>query len=369
MQVRGNLCLSLTLLSIYVKLKKMRNLLFFLPLFLFPIHYLTAQNTGEPLIEYRSSYKGTVTTRTGGPVITRSSDVVEKKQDRTVKNNTVSKKDKSKKQKTSKTQADTADRDDITTAKGLLNEEAVSYRKEARKLQSAGDLTGALNYYQKALEFSPYNVETINDIGVIYEGLGDTITAANMYKKVIEMDPSYLAAYTNLALLYEAKNDTQNATYYWRKRYELGRQGDYWRETARKHLMQLGTYPEVQRDMIDKEVAMLSRDYSENRILRQEQATEDAQMHFNLGASLYAKKDYKAALKEFEAALSSKPEDNRLRVKIMEFHKKAEKAYFRQASLKEAESALKDIKNDDYDAAAKKLRSALSTVYSVTQEQ
>jgi len=347
----------------------MRYLLIFLPIFFFPI-YLTAQNTSDPLIEYRSTAKGTVTTRTGGAVITRSSDITKKKQGDTVKKDTVFKKGKSKKQKNSKTQVKTANSDDVApAAKGLLSEEAVSYRKEARRLQTAGDLMGALSYYQKALEFAPYNVETINDVGVIYEGLGDSVTAANMYKKVIEMDSSYLSAYTNLALLYESKGDTQNATYYWRKRYELGSPGDYWRETARKHLMQLGTYPEVQRNMIDKEVAMLSRDFSESRMQRKEQAIEDAKMHFNLGARLYAKKDYKAALKEFEAALTLNPADNELKVKIMNFYKKTQRAYARDMSLAETESALKDIKNDDYQAAAKKLRSALSTVFRVAQEQ
>ncbi|MFA5270831.1 MAG: tetratricopeptide repeat protein [Candidatus Omnitrophota bacterium] len=347
----------------------MRYLLVFLPLFFLSIPSLIAQNTREPLIEYRSSYKSTVTTRTGGSVTTRSSDVTKKKQGDTAKKDTTSQKAKSKKQKNSKSQAKAESGNDITTAKGMLNEEAVSYRKEARRLQAAGDLDGAFKYYQKATELDPYNIETINDLGVVYEGLGDTITAVEMYKKALEINPSYLPSYTNLAFLYESKNDTQNATYYWRKRYELGVPGDYWRETARKHLMRLGTYPEVQKEMIDKEVAMLSRDFAEKRMERKEQAIEDAKMHFNLGARLYAKKDYNAALKEFEAALSLNPADDQLKAKIMDFYKKSERASARDMSLAETQGALKDIKNDDYQAAAKKLRSALSTVFRVTQEK
>lgn len=347
----------------------MRYLLILLPLFLFPIHYLTAQNTGEPLIEYRSSYKSTVTTRTGGPVITRSSNITKKQQADIAKKSSASEKTKSKKQKDSagQTKAKVADKDN--TIKGVFSEEAVAYRKEARKLQAAGKLQDALTYYKKALEFDPYHVETVNDIGVIYEGLGDNVTAVEMYKKALEMNPGYLAAYTNLAFLYEAEGDTQNATYYWQKRYQLGTPGDYWRETARKHLMKLGTYPEVQREMIDKEVAALSREFAEKRIQRQEQAIEDARAHLDLGSRLYAKKDYKGALQEFKTALSLNPADDQLKAKIMDFYKKTERAYVRDMSLAETESALKDIKNDDYQAAAKKLRSALSTVFRVTQEK
>jgi tetratricopeptide (TPR) repeat protein len=110
-------------------------------------------------------------------------------------------------------------------------------------LQADKDLNGALTYYQKALQFNPDDIETVNDIGVLYESLNDPISAAAMYKKSLEMNPQYLPAYTNLALLYESKGDTRNATYYWQKRYELGREGEYWTDMAKQHLIDLGTYP------------------------------------------------------------------------------------------------------------------------------
>ncbi len=347
----------------------MRYLLVFLPFFFFPINHLTAQDMSDDLGTYQSAPKGMVTTRTGGPVITRSFDITKNKETYTTNNATASQQKKSKKQKLSTSQAKTENIKDESGIKEIFKQDAASYRQEGHKLQAAGDLSSALSYYQKALQLDPYNLETVNDIGIIYEGLGDSTTAVAMYKKALEMDPKYLPAYANLAFLYESKGDTENATYYWRKRYELGTPGDYWRETAKKHLMELGTYPEVQREMIDKEVAKLSRDFSEKKMQRQEQAIEDAKRHFNSGVRLYAKKDYLAALKEFETALTLNPQDSELKVKIMNFYKKTQKAYVRDESLAETQEALKDIKNDDYSSAARKLRDALSTVFRVSQEK
>ena len=341
---------------------------YFLIAFLFlPIFHANSQEVSDASTQQRPPM-GSVTTRSNSPVITRSSDVKNTKP--TDKSKAIwYPRGKAPKYKTSKTIETSTEEDDTSTAKGLLKQEAKEYRKEAARLQSVKDLRGALSYYRKALQFDPSNIETVNDLGVVYEGLDDPISAANMYKKALEMNPKYLPAYTNLAFLYESKNDTRNASYYWQKRYEMGREGDYWTNIAKQHLINLGTYPQVYKDRMDKEASLFVQDLAYGRAERTENNIKDARLHFYIGTRLYSKKDYGAALKEFESALALNPQDDGLKLQIMDFYKKTEEAYAKDKVLAETQDALNYIKDDDYDTAEEKLRSALSTVYRSSQEK
>lgn len=310
---------------------------------------------------------GSVTTRSNSPVITRSSDIKSSKP--TDRSKAIwYPKGKAPKYKTSKP-VQTSEEDDNNSAAGLLKQEAKAYRKEAARLQSQNDLTGALAYYKKALQFNPQDIETINDIGVVYESLNDPISAVAMYKRALEINPQYLPAYTNLAFLYEAKNDTRNASYYWQKRYELGKEGEYWTNVAKQHLIDLGTYPEVHRAKMDKEASLMAQDLAYGRAEKAKDSIKDARLHFYIGTRLYDKKDYGAALKEFESALALNPQDEELRLQIMDSYKKTEEAYAKDKILTETQDALNHIKDDDYYTAEEKLRSALSTVYRASQEK
>ena len=356
----------MTQLFIYVKLKPMR---YFLIAFLFiPIFYSSAQDVSDA--SGSRPPMGSVTTRSNSPVITRSSDTKSTKPTKPTDRTKAIWYPKGKAPRHKVIQpAKTSDDDDTSAMRGIFKEEAKGYRKEAARLQAANDLNGALAFYKKALEFDPSDIETVNDIGVIYESLNDPVSATYMYKKTLEMNPQYLPAYTNLAFLYEAKNDTRNATYYWQKRYELGREGDYWTNIAKQHLIDLGTYPDVHRAKMDKEASLMVQDLAYGRAEKANDNIKDARLHYYIGTRLSSKKDYGAALKEFESALALNPQDEELRLQIMDSYKQAEEAYAKDKIIAETQDALNYIKDDDYYTAEGKLRSALSTVYRASQEK
>lgn len=338
---------------------------FLITFLLIPIFYSSAQDANS--VSERPPM-GSVTTRSNSPVVTRSSDVKNTKP--TDKTKAVwYPKGKAPKYKTKQPAKISEDEEKSDTAKSILKEEAKGYRKEAARLQAENDLTGALAFYQKALEFDPNDVESINDMGVIFESLNDPVSATAMYKRALEMNPQYLPAYTNLALLYEARNDTRNATYYWQKRYELGREGEYWTNMAKQHLIDLGTYPEVHRAKIEKEASLMVQDMSYGRVEKAENNIKDARLHYYIGTRLASKKDYGAAIKEFESALALNPQDEELRLQIMDSYKAAEDAYAKDKIITETQDALNSVKDDNYYAAEEKLRSALSTVYRAAQEK
>jgi Flp pilus assembly protein TadD len=253
--------------------------------------------------------------------------------------------------------------------KGVLKDEAKQYHQEGYKLQSNGDYKGALPYYQKAAQLDPYSPAVLNDLGVCYEAVGEDINAVNMYRKSIELDPEYLAAYTNLALFYEDRGDARNASYYWQKRYEKGQAGEYWREQAAQHLMRLGTYPEVKRDILEKEAAKLSRELATQRESKKRLDIEDARLHYYIGQRLVMKGDLAAALKEFETALVLNPAEVDLRDKIIEAYKNAQRSYAKEKVLSDTQDALNYVKSEDFISAESKLRSALSAAYTAAQEK
>lgn len=353
----------LTQLFIYVKLKAMRY--FLIAFLLIPIFYSNAKDVNDASSPRPAM--GSVTTRSNGPVVTRSSDIKNTKPaDRSKA--VWYPKGKAPKYK-AKQPLKTSEEVDPSSMRGVFKEEAVGYRKEAARLQANNDLVNALTFYKKALEFDPNDVETMNDIGVIYESLNDPVSAAAMYKQILELNPQYLPAYTNLAFLYEAKNDTRNATYYWQKRYELGREGDYWTNMAKQHLIDLGTYPEVYRAKMDRDASILAEDLTYGREEKAKDNIKDARLHYYIGTRLYDKKDYGAALREFESALSLNPQDDELRLQIMDSYKRTEDAYAKNKIITETQDALNSIKDDNYNTAEEKLRSALSTVYRASQEE
>ncbi|MFA5008180.1 MAG: tetratricopeptide repeat protein [Candidatus Omnitrophota bacterium] len=340
---------------------------YFLIAFLFlPIFYSNAQDASNASAQKKAPM-GSVTTRSNSPVVTRSNDIKGSK--RTDKSKAIwYPKGKAPKHKAGVVK-ETSEEEDANSARGMLKEESAAYRKEAARLQSLRDFNGALTYYKKAWQFDPNNIETVNDLGVVYESLNDPSSAVVMYKKALEMNPNYLPAYTNLAFLYESRNDTRNASYYWQKRYELGRQGDYWTNIAKQHLIDLGTYPEVHKAKMDKEASLLVQDLAYSRAERAQDNIKDARLHFYMGTQLYSKKNYGEALKEFESALALNPQDEDLRLQIMDFYKKTEEAYAKDKILTETQDALSYVKDDDYYTAEEKLRSALSTVYRASQEK
>ncbi|MBU2044370.1 MAG: tetratricopeptide repeat protein [Candidatus Omnitrophica bacterium] len=250
-----------------------------------------------------------------------------------------------------------------TTVKG----EARVYRDEGYRLQSMGDLKGALAYYQKAVQMDPYYAEARNDLGVVYEALGEDDQALREYEEVIKIDPNYLAAYTNLAFLYEKKGDVKNATEYWKKRYLLGQAGDYWWEVSRQHLLKLGTYPEVRKEMLEERAARLSREFIYKREQERLRLVEEAKLHFDIGSRALKQGDAEVAVAEFRTVLSLDPPDEELKKQAGRLYQEAERLYLRKKAYSDTKSALEFIAKDDYLSAGEKLKDALDSVFRVAQ--
>ena len=251
----------------------------------------------------------------------------------------------------------------------VTKEEAIAYREEGYKLQAMGDLSGALSYYEKAVQIDPYYVEAYNDLGVVYESLGDDRSALSMYEETLKVNPFYLPAHTNLAFFYERQGDIEKATEHWVRRYELGKKGEYWNEVALQHLMRLGTYPKVKKEWLEKAAARLSKDIAYEREQKRLKLNEEARLHFDIGQELFRRGEYAQAKKELEIAGDLNPSDDDLRLRIFDFYKKAFHMQKRAEALAFAEHAVAYLKSDNFISAGDKLKDALTAVLQVAQER
>ena len=73
------------------------------------------------------------------------------------------------------------------------------------------NLQDAQNYYQKVLELDPNHSQTLNNLGVIFQGLGENQKAKECYEKVIEIDPNYVNALSNLGVIFQGLRENQKA--------------------------------------------------------------------------------------------------------------------------------------------------------------
>jgi tetratricopeptide (TPR) repeat protein len=256
----------------------------------------------------------------------------------------------------------------FSQAANLVKDDAIAYRDEGYRLQALGDLKTALVYYQKAVQMDPHFAEAYNDIGVVYESLGDDESAVDMYKKVLSIDPGYLPAYTNLAFAYERKGDVENATFYWTKRYEAGQEGDYWWEVSRQHLLKLGTYPQVRKEIMERKAAKLSQEVIYRNEQRRFQLLEEAESHFVIGNQAFIAGDYEVAIEELRTVLYLNPPDEGLKSRAREIYEEAERLYLRAQAFVNSKSALDYIDKGDYLSAQEKLKCALAAVSSITQK-
>lgn len=254
-------------------------------------------------------------------------------------------------------------------AESLLKEDAQAYREEGYKAQALGDIESALAWYQKAVNIDPHYAQAYNDIGVIFESQEELDKAEEMYLKALELDPEFLPAYTNLAFTAEKKGDIKKASHYWQKRYELGQEGGYWWEVSRQHLMKLGTYPQVRKEMLEKKAAQLSKDIIERTAKEKQAIIEEAGFRFDVGSQAFSAKDYEAAIKEFEAIFFLKPDDQKLLGRTIKLYKQAKRLHLRRTVLVEINKALGCIENDDYQSAEKKLEDTLGVISRITQEK
>lgn len=251
----------------------------------------------------------------------------------------------------------------------IMKEEAIAYREKGYKLQAMGDFVQALSYYQKAIQIDPHYVEVLNDLGVVYENLGDDECALKMYEESLRLNPHYLPAHTNLAFFYERKGNIDKATQHWARRYELGEEGEYWREVAYQHLLRLGTYPEAKKKWLEKAAARLSQEVMYKREQERLKIIEEAKLHFDIGKKMFMRGDYAQALKELGIAGDINPPDENLKVKIFDLYKKSFRMQKKAEAVASTQDALNYLQSDSLISAGDKLKDALRAVLQVAQER
>ncbi|MCF7873749.1 MAG: tetratricopeptide repeat protein [Candidatus Omnitrophica bacterium] len=256
----------------------------------------------------------------------------------------------------------------FSQAEDLVKQQARDYREKGYRLQSRGDVGGALPFYQKAIKLDPEYVQAYNDLGVAYEMRGRLNKAKRYYQKALEINSKFLPAHANLALLYEKQNNIEKATYHWKERYINGKKGEYWQEVARQHLLKLGTYPEVREEMIEKKAANLSKDISYQREQERLEAIEEAKLHFKLGKRAFEEGSYEDAIEELSKVISLAPKAPELKEKAKKIMEKSKSFHLRQSALVDTKDALEYIENNDYLSAADRLKSALNSVFRITQK-
>ena len=203
-----------------------------------------------------------------------------------------------------------------------LQKTARLYRQQGIGMQRAGNLDGAMSFYQKAIELDPYYAVIYNDLGVIYETKGEASRAEESYLKSIQLDPAYLSAYSNLALFYEHKRDLKKAAYYWGKRAQLGLPDDPWTQKAQQRLddirLVLGEKVDARREI---QVMDLVRKTSDEKSLLRKDDKALARSHLDKARQYYKRNQNVLALRE---AINAKQLDSE-NVEINEFIEKVEK--------------------------------------------
>lgn len=254
-------------------------------------------------------------------------------------------------------------------AESISDQEARLYREEGFKLQQAGDLEGAVAYYQKAVQMSPNYTEVLNDLGVVYEALGKDSEAIKTYKKILHINAKFLPAYSNLAFIYERLQDNENAVKYWQKRYELGNKGDYWWQVSRDHLIELGSYAPLKAELLLKKVESLSNELVSQKQIEKGKIKESVRFHFELGNKAFFEGDYIKAINAFAVVLSYDNIDGEIRTKALSLYEKAGVYYIKNEALVNTTNALEYIKNSEYASAEKRLQKAISAVSKITKKK
>ena len=85
---------------------------------------------------------------------------------------------------------------------------------EAQEAYAQGNTAGAVDYYQKAIDLAPGNVQAINGLAEVEEQLGALAKAKDHWQKVIALDPKFFSAYTRLGFLSLKQQDFAVAAQY-----------------------------------------------------------------------------------------------------------------------------------------------------------
>ena len=88
---------------------------------------------------------------------------------------------------------------------------AVKFNNSGIEKYHSGDIDGALEDYNRAIEINPKYASAYYNRGIAYEDLGDSGNALMDYSKAIEIDPDYVDAYINRGCLLVEEGDFEEA--------------------------------------------------------------------------------------------------------------------------------------------------------------
>ena len=158
------------------------------------------------------------------------------------------------------------------------------------------------------------------------------------------------------------------ATTHWKKRYEHGDESEYWWEVAYQHLLKLGTYPEVRKEIFEIQAARLSREILYKREEERTQDIKNAENHIIIGKKAFAEGDYAMATEEFRKALALVPVDDNLSSNALNLYKRSARLLARDRVEAVTKSALEYMDKEDFSSAQRSLEKALNEISRIAQE-
>ena len=93
--------------------------------------------------------------------------------------------------------------------------------KSGRESFKQNDYSSALNYFQKAVESDPNNIDYLTELAATHYRLKNYNEAINNYKKIISLSPDRISCYNRIGNIYWIKKDFEMAEFYFRKAIEL----------------------------------------------------------------------------------------------------------------------------------------------------
>ena len=83
------------------------------------------------------------------------------------------------------------------------------------------NLQNAQNYYQKVLELNPNHSQTLNNLGVMFQGLGEYQKAKEYYEQAIKINPNYADAHYNIGIIFQELGELEKAKNCYEKAIEI----------------------------------------------------------------------------------------------------------------------------------------------------
>lgn len=96
--------------------------------------------------------------------------------------------------------------------------------------QKEGKLGEARELYKKVIKLDPYNIQAINNLGVIYLTGKNYQRAINRFNEALVLNPDYVYVHYNLACAYSQKKDLDRSLSYLKRAAELNPEALRWAE-------------------------------------------------------------------------------------------------------------------------------------------